>query len=258
MLQACVLVPFPVIPEKNEFASGRISWLRSGSTTRTEVVEQLGEPIVVRNDGNLAIYGQARTVAGLFFGALWGSGGTMPVEKKSVLLIGYENTGVVSQVYVMDGKSSCTESGLCVEAKFELEETGKLMELESNLVAAVIYDSGNGGRPERRFGRSIQSCGVYLYSSGADDFLAIESPEIGTTSIVIRGYIYWVSEPGTLSVKASRQVEWGSLSFECPANELRFVNIYASHHTRSDPPRITIENEETGKAQVLSRSSIYH
>lgn len=258
MLQACVVVPFPVVPEEDELAPDHISWIEPGVTTRVEVVERMGEPTVVRQDGNLVIYGQARKVAGWFFGALWGSGGTMPVEKRSVLLIDYESSGVVSQVQVMRGEKSCAESGLCVEAEFELEYTGELMEHESNLVTAVVYDPRDEDRPEKQFLRSVRSCGIYLYSSGDDEFLAVENPEIGTTSVVGRGFVFWFAEPGTISVKASRRNEWSSLSFDCPAKHLRFVNLYVGGSRHRDSPRITVDGEEIGRAQVLARSLILH
>lgn len=256
VLQACVLVPFPVVPEKDEFESGSISWIRPGESTRLNVVEQLGDPVVVRKGGNLAIYGQSRTVAGWFFGAFWGSGGTMPIERKSMLMIDYDSRGIVSKVYVLRGEKSCIESGVCVEAEFELYETGKLMEHESTLVTAVVYDSDNKTRPEQQFNRKHRFCGVYLYSSGVDEFLQVKNPQLGTTSIVHRGYIYWETEPGAVTLQASRQVTWNSFVFECPANQLRFVSLFVDRGAHWNSPKITVESEEIGKAQVLARSLI--
>lgn len=258
MLQACVLVPFPVVPEKDEFAVDRTVWIRQGVTTRTEVVDRMGEPTVARQGGSLVIYGQARTVAGWFFGSLWGSGGTMPIEKKSLLLIVYESSNLVSQIHVLRGKNDCTESGLCVEAEFELEETGGLMEHESDLVTAVVYYSSDKNRPENQFRQDANTCGVYLYSSGVDEFLTVKIPGIGTTSIVRRGYLFWATESRTIEIQASRRSDWSTLSFECPANQLRFVNVYADNGSYWSSPKLELDGEATGKANVVTRSPILH
>lgn len=256
VLQACVLVPFPVVPENDEFESSNISWIEPGKSTRQNVIERLGDATVVRNDGDLAIYGQARTVAGWFFGGFWGSGGTMPIETKSLLLIGYDRNGIVSQTEVLHGKNSCAESGLCVEAEFELEETGRLMEHESNLVNAVVYDAPSQITRAQQIPLSNGVCGVYVYSSGADEFLHVEAAELGLTSVTIRGYLYWEREPGTVSLQSWRRGSKSSLALECPTDERRFVSLYVDGRASWNGPKITIEPEETGQARILARKRI--
>ena len=132
------------------------------------------------------------------------------------------------------------------------------MEHESNLVDAVVYLQGEDDRPEKRFDPSAQSCGVYLYSSGLDEFVAVKNPQIGANSVVVRGYIFWLTEPGTIDIKTSRRDEWSSISFECPANHLRFVNLYTDNREHWLSPAITLDSEESGREQVLARARILH
>jgi len=258
LLPGCIVIPYPTVPEEDEFADDSVAWIVRGETTRDEVVARIGQPPVSRGAGSLAVYGQARTVGGMFFGSLWGSGGTMPFEKKSTLLIEYTDTGVVSRASVIRGEDGCNDAGLCVDAEFGMEYTGDLMERESSMDDAVVFLADHSARPEVQFRPVADSCGIYIYVGGVQRPVLVIGPTAEQTPLPADGYLFWAGEPGEREIRASLGYGWSANSIHCPANELRFVSLYVGSGTTGNPPAISLDDREAGESRVLARKLVFY
>ena len=258
VLTACVVMPFPVVPEEDLFAEERVQFIELGITIRDQIQKEFGAASLSRMNGDLAVYGQARTVGGVFAGTLAGTGGVAPIEKKSTLIVQYDNDDTVTRADILRGKKECTEDGLCIEAQFDWQDTGTLMEHESVLTQAVILSSGAEDNLAKQFATTAEGCRVYLYSTGADKFLMASSPAIGRTAITQRGYLIWANEPGSVEFHAWRWDDRAEVRMDCEAHGLVFVNLHLKSRYGHEPPEILLGNETGGKAEIMGRSLILH
>ena len=257
-LTACVVLPFPVVPEEDLFAEERVQIIEPGITTRDQIQQQFGAAALSRMNGDLVVYGQARTVAGVFAGTLIGTGGVAPIERKSTLIVQYDNDDTVTRADILRGAKECTEDGLCIEAQFDWQDTGTLMEHESVLTQAVVLSSGADDHLAKQFATTAEGCRIYLYSTGADKFLMASSPAIGRTAITQRGYLIWANEPGSVEIHAWRWDDWAEIAIDCSPHGLHFVDLHLKSRYGHEPPEILLGNETGGKAEIMARSLILH
>jgi hypothetical protein len=257
-LTACVVVPFPVVPEEDLFAEERVQFIEPGKTSRDQIQEKLGAAALSRMNGDLAVYGQARTVGRVFAGTLIGTGGVAPIEKYSTLIVQYDDDDTVTRADILRGAEECTEDGLCIEAQFDWQDTGKLMEHESVLRQAVVLSSGADDHLAKQFATTTEGCRIYIYSTGADEILMASSPAIGRAAVTQRGYLSWENEPGLVEIHAWRWDDWTEIRIDCAPRGLHFVNLHLKSRYGHEPPEILSGDETGGKAEIMARSLILH
>jgi hypothetical protein len=257
-LTGCVVMPFPVVPEEDLFAEKRVQFIQPGGTTRAQILKEFGAPRLSRMDGNLVVYGQARTVADVFAGTIIGTGGVNPIETNSTLIVQYDEGNTVIRADVLRGAKECTEYGLCIEARFDWQETGKMMEHDSVLTSAVVPSSGADDQLAKQFATAAEGCRVYLYSAGADTIVTASSSATGTNPLSQRGYLVWAGEPGSVSIRASQMDEWPEKMIHCSTQALLFVSVYAKSCYGNKPPEISLDTETAGKDQITARSLILY
>ena len=102
LVGACVAVPVPVeqaVSEGRRFADSDVSFVRPGTTTRREVIGNLGNPTMWFPSQRTLVYGLRRVETGMlwFIGAgLSGAGGLVEGETKQAIFLVLDDKDVVT------------------------------------------------------------------------------------------------------------------------------------------------------------------
>ena len=263
LTSGCIIVPHPVIPEKDEFAEHHLAFIEPGKTQRTEIEKAFGPPQLARRNGQFVIYAQARTVAGFIVGGMyWGDMG--PIESYSSLIIQFDETDKVTRYDVIRGSDECTDDGLCIEAEFANSDRGG--GLYSGYVTAlsnaVLFTSAAEDVVAKEFQADPMHCIAYLYNTGPEAIVKVYTASGGTTWLHNRGYARAVASPGEITVHAASADISSLRNLECVAGDLLFVNlelggpasIWSSKTKRTLD--IVLDEPQTGKAIISARMLI--
>ena len=263
----CIVIPHPVIPEKDDFAAKHLAFVEPGKTQRSQIEETFGPPQLERRNGQVLIYAQARTVAGVIVGVGGGyvAGVNMaPIESYSSLIIQFDNTGTVTRYDVIRGADECTDDGLCIEGEFA--HAGKDGGLYSGYVTAlsnaVILTSAAEHEVACEFHVDPDHCVGYLYNTGAEVIVKVYTASGGTTWLHNRGYVRTAAAPGEIELHAASAGASSMRTIDCVAGDLLFINV-----ALGKPPSIwssrtgqaldiRFDEPQTGKAIVAARMLI--
>jgi hypothetical protein len=224
-MAGCLVIPHPVVPEEDQYADDRISFIKPGLTGREEVNESYGLPQLSRADGHIVVYAQARTVGGIMVGTI-GAAGAGPIESFNSLVIEYDENGTVIDVDVIRGADGCTEDGLCIAAEFHTQYSSSFwFDFESALSTAILFTSDDRDERAKSYAPGSEGCAAYLYNTGKKATYKIYRPGVGTTPLNERGYLFWTPAPGEFDVYATSEGKTARSWFTCTATELMFINV---------------------------------
>jgi hypothetical protein len=263
LASGCIIIPHPVVPEEDEFAEQHLASVEAGKTHRTEIEKAFGPPQLARQNGQLVIYAQARTVAGVIVGGMyWGDMG--PIESYSSLIIQFDETGIVTRYDVIRGSDECTDNGLCIEAEFaHSDRDGSFYSgYVTALSNAILFTSADEDEVAKDFRADPVHCTGYLYNTGPEAIVKVYTASGGTTWLHNRGYVRAVALPGEIELHAASGDMSSTKKLECIAGDLLFVNlelgkppsIWSSKTTSTLD--IRLDEPQIGKAIVSTRMLI--
>jgi len=263
----CIVIPHPVVPEKDEFAAKHLAFIEHGKTQRSQIEETFGPPQLERRNGQVLIYAQARTIAGVIVGI---GGGYMaavdmaPIESYSSLIIQFDETGTVTRFDVIRGADECTDNGLCIEAEFAHPDRdgGFYDGYVTALSNAVMFTSADEHEVAREFYVDPDRCIGYLYNTGSEAIVKVYTASDGTTWLHNRGYARTTASPGEITLYAASAGASSTRTIECVAGNLLFINLELgkppsiwSNKTKRTLD-IRLDEPRTGKAIVSARMLI--
>jgi hypothetical protein len=159
-------LPLPAKKDPKPFTVQDLSFIEPGTTTRSEVLERLGEPIVQRKGGDLMVYGAVQkrgfqlilvlTVAPIE-GEVW----TTP----HYLLIRFDQD-VVESHEVIRGKTGCASDGICIgrSIAFDRETFLRFYDRKRITDKSLILYEDEASEAARRAIPVDDSCLVYVYT----------------------------------------------------------------------------------------------
>jgi outer membrane protein assembly factor BamE (lipoprotein component of BamABCDE complex) len=149
-LTGCIPVPVPVRSEKDPvpYTATDLSFIKPGVTTRDELVAALGQPMVWRRDGQLAIYGTVQrtgTQAAWILFPFPVPVGLDAHEQVYHLVIQFDASGAVARFEGIE-TDGCASDGICIEnAAEKLDQAYMQLETGRKVLAAdqaIVYDMG--------------------------------------------------------------------------------------------------------------------
>lgn len=153
----CIPMVLPAPSEKDPvpYTETDLSFIRPGEATRDELIDRLGQPMLQRRAGQLAIYGKIQktgTQAVWFLFPVPVPVGLDARELAHHLVIQFDSNGVVTHFEVIRAES-CTSDAICVESTTErLEQEYMSLETGSKILAAdhaIVYDMGAAANAAR-------------------------------------------------------------------------------------------------------------
>ena len=183
-ISACYPYAGPAYPEE------KISKIEPGKTTREQVYEALGQPLVVRENGRLTAYAESRMTAWVVSGAFWTRDGCA---------VQYDDNDIVSSISVFDDGEGCTDDGYCVRGVYG-GSGGTVHESPGAIVFALETDDAAA----KAFSVNQDRCAVFIYATGNPLLPIIVSRSDAEPVIVDKeSYLFWAVLPGTLSFDAA-------------------------------------------------------
>ena len=281
-ITGCIAIPHPTVVEELPFKNEELSFIEIGVTSRDDVRQKLGTEEVIRANGRYAIYGEPRTVAGMLVGTGYGytgAGSVLPITTKHLLVIRYNNKGLVVDYEVLREGEKCIENGLCIEPFYESLSSSSLW-FDSDLVFddAILYANSESDKQSKQFIVSPDNCGFYLFVSGDKGHHHVISNDMAPNIINEKGYLYREANPGTIKYWVNRVNSPTSMSIYSNADEIKEVSeiseikalpcgpgdlfflkvTYRDKMFRDDELLISVVSEEEGKQEVLRRRLIIH
>jgi hypothetical protein len=113
LLSACIYIPAPIEPEPYEGVN--FDSIEPRKSTRTEVVELLGEPAITRREDSIWLYGRSRDVG--YVVTLLGEGGRV---KDHQFLVFEFNQDYVKSFELVEEGLGCSSNGICLAHAWRL------------------------------------------------------------------------------------------------------------------------------------------
>ncbi len=250
-------VPIPVVPEESLFSDNRVEFIKTGVTTRQDVVEELGAPTLVRADSQISVYIQARTVAGLVWSVSPEAGGISPIETFSSMIFEHDSDDVVIYTAIIRGKNGCTEDGrFCIDTEFEKQSTQSIFfDFESVLESAMLFTTDKHREKALESDPGLPRCKIFVFSTGKAARIKIHASGLRSTVLNERGYVYWDVPPGTFDLHASSSGRLALAHLNCAAAETSFINIHASR-SRKEPLTISVNEASEGERAINARMRV--
>ena len=195
-----------------------VQFIEAGSTTREEVILNLGQPDVVARNQTLFVYVAERVVS---FWAVYGGYATSGGKGRAhwYLVIEFDQDGTVER-YGEATRSSffqfcpcyyCTVSGICIPYGLR----------------RVVLAPANEDSKAKEFFPHPAKCTIYLYHDASgwanpnfDVPVYLNGRHAGST--YSGGYFLWKVDPGRIKIM-SKSPEISSLVFECEARKTYFI-----------------------------------
>jgi hypothetical protein len=175
----CILLPLPAKKDPEPFTLQDLSFIEPGTTTRSEILERLGEPIVQRKGGDLMVYGAIQKrgfqLISLFGGEVW--------TKPHYLLIRFDRD-VAERQEVIRGKTGCTSDGICIglSTVYERKTLWQYYHRKRVTDKSLILYEDEASEAARRAIPVDDSCLVYVYTKKIKPVLYSSPPYIAFDS----------------------------------------------------------------------------
>jgi hypothetical protein len=258
-LVGCLILP---VDDEEPFANDQLAFVEPGSTTRAEVLEQLGPPALSRKGDRIALYLDEEVKAWAM--TQYGSG---PIVKFACCVIEYDDEDLVADaetVSRMDSSQGCTDDGLCFKAVYEQEG-----EIGVAFVGAYVFARPQDDLAAKVFATDSERCGVYLYKTGSKpqfrDTLQVLRSGQETNYVDSTGYLHWLQPPGPIEITAKELRGYSAVSpvftLECEPGALYFLNVKHSGTalgflTGKKKLTWSLDEPSVGKRQVDERRLI--
>jgi outer membrane protein assembly factor BamE (lipoprotein component of BamABCDE complex) len=164
----CIPWPLPAPAEKDPtpFTQQDLAFIQPGTTTRAELLERMGEPVVQRRGGSLVVYGAVQKLGMQLVLVIT----VVPMagdaaEKPHHLFVWFDNDDVVERQEVIRGDTGCTSDGICIGrsvAKMHTTSWWYLSEERMTEDTLVLYEDAASEEAKRAIPVD-DSCLVYVY-----------------------------------------------------------------------------------------------
>lgn len=228
----CIAIPVPTGEEPN-FAFA-IPSLEVGITSKNQVLTEFGTPAITYNQDSEFIYVETWESWKIYWSqGSYGGSGVDPLYKRHVLLISFDEHGVLSNYKVEtagDDFGDCTRSGVCFG--------------ESNSV--MRYTDAATNALAKTFFIVEDQCSIYLYGLGNKK--AYEASLNGSIPVNVfstDAFIHWETTPGRQSIVIHPDTT--VLDFDCMGGEMMFVHF---DYRWTGPSKLQLEDQETGLEHI--------
>jgi len=231
----CIVLPLPAKKDPEPFTLQDLSFIEPGTTTRSEVLERLGEPIVQRKGGDLMVYGTLQKrgfqLISFFGGEVW--------TKPHYLLIRFDHD-VIESHEVIRGKTGCASDGICIgrSTVYERKTSWQFYDRKRITDKSLILYEDAASEAARRATPVDDSCLVYVYRRPQTRYspmyiaFDLEASHIGISGV---GFVLRTLPSGNHVLRAGISdeivpvLDWseGHTSFACIAGDTLFFEVEA-------------------------------
>jgi hypothetical protein len=250
LLTGCLILPFPVddaVPYIDD-----IPHLEVGSSTKRDVIEQLGEPAANYSHGSIYVYSDfEKTWEVAYFLAAPYAGGDAGVQdfgNRHYLVLYFDELGVLAdhKVEIGDGRGDCTETGFC-----------------TTVYGHVVWLAGEEEEDRaKEFPVSNEGCGLYLYLHNwvgpRQASVALDSESLGHVGDAGSVFFFEELSQGKHEIVAHQptaEPESVELPVVCKENEHIFVRM-TIRHSLKNTPELDLVDASTGMKKVKARRLI--
>jgi hypothetical protein len=250
VLNGCI-VPLPVddeIPYKDDF-----TYLKVGSSKKSDVVSQFGEPAAIYSHGSTYVYSDfEQTWEAPYIlvapGCCGAEAGVATFGNRHYLILDFDQQGILQdrRIEVGDGRVQCTDTGICYSAAGHIvwfagdEEETRVKEFQT---------PGNG-------------CGIYLYLDGTvfprQTSVKLDGESLGQVGSIGAGFFYLEVAKGDhliVAHQAEATPDSDELPVGCRDEELVFVRLKIRHNSTSTPLLERVDHS-TGRRKIRGRRLI--
>jgi outer membrane protein assembly factor BamE (lipoprotein component of BamABCDE complex) len=274
-------IPLP-FPDTQAFKEESTSFLTTGVTTRDDVRKRLGPPAASRMNGDVYIYlsphGVGHTAA---LGPTYG--GVIPIYAKAyeiaLLIIQFDNDGVVSEIDHLTGAGAETNNGIKVGNPGYQMAGGaigwKYLQIMPKLFSRdylVLLAPRPEDEEKKQFRAPAGMCGVYYYRHlpwyeikllGERDMIhvSVQLDEINMGDHDESEYFYFLVTPGIHSISSTaldsmNLASNSSFSFECVGGRNYFIEQSWSMGWSRLYGAMTQVDESIGKKEIAKRHMV--
>ncbi|WLQ13244.1 hypothetical protein O5O45_26290 [Hahella aquimaris] len=246
-LGACVYLP---VTGADPYPEKMVSSIRVNESTKEDVLNVFGNPDVVREKDSIWVYGDYQ---GYGFMMAFKYIGWTEISERFVIFK-FDKDVVQFFEYVKSG-IGCSSNGMCLTSDWGAYPFIRLKNDWVEITATAIDEA-----VARNFSVSNERCGVYVYNSGSNTWINLDT--YGEQRLTLGNYAYTEVAPGfhrltrLWSGKSIRK----QISFLCEAGGLVFIEVHPDMYEGSSQelPEIVINPEQKGKFEVLRRKRVYY
>jgi len=257
LLSGCVT--FPIL-EKTKYPSDKTSFIKQNITNQDEILNQLGEPDVIRKNNSIWLYGDSHAES-LFF--VFGEIGI--VRNYRWIFIQFDGE-LVKNVEFFNEPYGCTTTDICLTTAWVLSDSDG-NPIMTNDTTALLAPLKNHELTKKPLNPGSMECGVILYINNLTDKMTryIYS-HIGRTQLSIidtnihlvineGGYAFLKVQPGVHRVEINnsfmKQAEpSSSINISCTSGEIIFLEIRYFLENWTLKTKMFIASEAEGMSRI--------